>query len=126
VLASGILDLLAGDRAAQASVPRQEAKIDEILRRLSQSESVPLDTLRAILASMGEAAGSYNAAEIEQKLAARASEFRDLTRRSATGSRASESTLRARTLTPTLSRRREERPLARTQGLLTAKRFHPY
>ena len=58
VLASGILDLLAEDKAAQASVPRQEAKIDEILRRLSQSESVPLDTLRAILASMGEAADS--------------------------------------------------------------------
>ena len=81
VLASGILDLLAEDRAAQASVPRQEAKIDEILRRLSQSESVPLDTLRAILASMGEGAASYNAAEIEQKLAAKASEFRDLTDR---------------------------------------------
>ncbi len=72
VLASGILDLLAEDKAAQASVPRQEAKIDEILRRLSQIESVPLDTLRAILGSMGEAAASYNAGEIEQKLAAKA------------------------------------------------------
>jgi exonuclease VII small subunit len=78
VLASGILDLVAADKAAQASIPRQEAKIDEILRRLSQSESVPLDTLRAILSSMGEAAASYDAGEIEQKLGAKAAEFREL------------------------------------------------
>ena len=42
---------------------------------------MPLDTLRVILASMGEAAASYNAAQIEQKLAAKASEFRELTDR---------------------------------------------
>jgi hypothetical protein len=81
VLASDILDLLAEDRAAQAGASRQEGKIDEILRRLSQSASVPLDTLRAILASMGEAAESYDGAEIERKLTAKASEFRDLSDR---------------------------------------------
>jgi tetratricopeptide (TPR) repeat protein len=78
---SAILDLLVADnakKAAQARAPSQDEKLDEILKRLSADKSVPLDTLRAILASMGEAAASYNAAEIEQKLAAKASEFRDL------------------------------------------------
>ena len=37
VLASGILDLLVEDRAAQASVPRQEATRSKSLRRLSQT-----------------------------------------------------------------------------------------
>ena len=81
VLVSGILDLLADDRAAEARASAQDEKLDEILRRLSADKSVPLDTLRAILASMGEAAAAYSAAEIEQKLAAKASEFRDLTER---------------------------------------------
>ena len=106
VLASGILDLLAEDKAAQASVPRQEAKIDEILRRLSQSESVPLDTLRAILASMGEAADSLNAAEIGQKLAAKASEFRDLNDR----------LNRLSTADPVVARLRAEASTALTNG----------
>jgi len=81
---SAILDLLVADnakKAAQARAPSQEQKLDEILKRLSADKSVPLDTLRAVLASMGEAAASYNAAEIEQKLGAKASEFRDLTDR---------------------------------------------
>ena len=81
---SAILDLLVADnakKAAQARAPSQDEKLDEILKRLSADKSVPLDTLRAILASMGEAAASYNAAEIEQKLTAKASEFRDLTDR---------------------------------------------
>jgi tetratricopeptide (TPR) repeat protein len=81
---SAILDLLVADnakKAAQARAPSQEQKLDEILKRLSADKSVPLETLRAILASMGEAAASYNAAEIEQKLGAKASEFRELTDR---------------------------------------------
>ena len=39
---------------------------------------MPLDILRAILSSMGEAAESSNAAEIAQKLTAKASEFGNL------------------------------------------------
>jgi tetratricopeptide (TPR) repeat protein len=59
----------------------QGEKLDEILKRLSEKQSVPLDTLRAILASMGEAADSLNAGEIEKKLSAKASELRELTDR---------------------------------------------
>ena len=81
ILVSGILDLLAEDRAKKARSSAHDEKLDEILKIVSEKQSVPLGTLRAILASMGEAAASYNADEIEQKLAAKASEFRDLTDR---------------------------------------------
>jgi hypothetical protein len=81
---TAILDLLANDKAekvAQARASAQDAKLDQILKKLAEDKSVPLETLRAILASMGEAAASYDAAAIEQKLAAKATEFRDLTDR---------------------------------------------
>lgn len=66
------------DRALQPRPPTPSEKIDNILKIISQRESVPLEALRAILLSMDEAAETLNAAEIEQKLAAKASEFRDL------------------------------------------------
>jgi hypothetical protein len=81
---TAILDLLADDKAekvAQARASGQDAKLDQILKKLAEDKSVPLETLRAILASMGELAASYDAAEIEQKLTAKAAEFRDLTDR---------------------------------------------
>ncbi len=55
--------------------PTRDDKLDNILQILSQKESVPLEALRGILAEMGEAAESYSAAEIEQKLTVKASEF---------------------------------------------------
>jgi tetratricopeptide (TPR) repeat protein len=78
---TAILDLLAEERSKKTEQAREPTKLDEILKIVSEKQSVPLDTLRAILDSMGEAAASYNAAEIEQKLEAKASEFRDLTDR---------------------------------------------
>jgi hypothetical protein len=81
ILASGILDLLADDRAKKERASAQDAILAEILKKVSEDKSVPLDTLRAILASMGEAADSLNSDEIEHKLVAKASDFRDLTAR---------------------------------------------
>jgi pimeloyl-ACP methyl ester carboxylesterase len=61
---------------ALAPVPLTlDEKLDVVLQKVSQKESVPLETLRAILAEMGEAAESSNAVEIEKKLTAKASEF---------------------------------------------------
>jgi pimeloyl-ACP methyl ester carboxylesterase len=76
----GTLAFLEEDALAPPS-PTQGENIGEILRKLSEKESVPLKTLQAILASMGETAESSNAAEIEQKLTATASKFRELTDR---------------------------------------------
>ena len=76
----GTLAFLEEDALAPRS-PTQGENIGEILRKLSEKESVPLKTLQAILASMGETAESSNAAEIEQKLTATASKFRELTDR---------------------------------------------
>jgi Tetratricopeptide repeat len=78
---TAILDLLVEDKAEKVAHERaaaQDAKLDQILLKLAEDKSVPLETLRAILASMGEATASYDAAVIEQKLAAKAAEFRDL------------------------------------------------
>ena len=66
------------DHEVGRTVSREEEKLGDILRIVSQKESVPLDILRAILSSMGEAAESSNAAEIAQKLTAKASEFGNL------------------------------------------------
>ena len=78
---TAIFDLLVEDKAEKVAHERaaaQDAKLDQILLKLAEDKSVPLETLRAILASMGEATASYDAAVIEQKLAAKAAEFRDL------------------------------------------------
>jgi hypothetical protein len=81
---TAILDLLADDKAekvARARAYGQDDKLDQILKKLAEDKSVPLETLRAILASMGEVDASDDAARIEQKLAAKATEFRALTDR---------------------------------------------
>jgi tetratricopeptide (TPR) repeat protein len=106
---TAILDLLADDKAqkvAQARASAQDEKLDQILKKLAEDKSVPLETLRAILASMGEVAASYDAAGIEQKLAAKATEFRDLTDRL---NRLSNSD-------PVVSRRRAEASAALSNG----------
>lgn len=54
------------------------ADVAEILRIVSGRESVPLETLRAILAAMGESAGDLDAGEIGRRLAAKAVEFKAL------------------------------------------------
>jgi tetratricopeptide (TPR) repeat protein len=104
---TAILDLLAEDKARKARALAHDRKLDEILRKLSEDKSVPLDSLRAILDSMGETAASYDAAEIEQKLVAMASEFRDLTNRLNRLSNAD----------PIVSRLRGEASAALTRGL---------
>jgi hypothetical protein len=93
---------------ALASRPQTQVEIvAEILKKVSEDKSVPLGSLRAILDSMGEAAPSYDAAEIEQKLVAKASEFRDLTDRLNRLSNAD----------PVVSRLRAEASAALTSGL---------
>jgi hypothetical protein len=87
--------------------PTQDEKLDEVLRIVSQKESVPLETLRTILASMGEAADSSNAAEIAQKLTAKASEFRALTDR----------LNRLSNIDPEVTRLRKEAAVALAEGL---------
>jgi hypothetical protein len=84
----GTLAFLEDDALAPRS-PMQSENIAEILRIVSEKESVPLKTLQAILASMTETMESPNAAQmespnfaqIEQKLTATASKFRELTDR---------------------------------------------
>jgi tetratricopeptide (TPR) repeat protein len=63
---------------------RAEARHKEImegLARLAYAEGVPLDALRAILASMGEEAEKATAEEVQKKLTAKAAEFKELTDR---------------------------------------------
>jgi hypothetical protein len=57
------------------------AGMEEMLRRTAQAERVPLDALRVILNDMGELADTLDAAEIDEKLKAKAVEFRALTDR---------------------------------------------
>jgi tetratricopeptide (TPR) repeat protein len=93
-----------------ALAPRPQTQgeiVAEILKKVSEDKSVPLVSLRAILDSMGEAAASYDAAEIEQKLVAKASEFHDLTDRLNRLSNAD----------PVVSRLRAEASSALTSGL---------
>jgi Putative serine esterase (DUF676) len=58
----GVLAFLEEDALAPRS-PTQGENIDEILRKLSETESVPLKTLQAILASMTDTMESPNAAQ---------------------------------------------------------------
>ncbi len=94
------------DEALGPPPPTRDEKLDEVLRIISQKESVPLETLRAILASMGEAADS-NAAEMAQKLTAKASEFRELTDR----------LNRLSNIDPEVARLRKEAAAALAEGL---------
>jgi tetratricopeptide (TPR) repeat protein len=72
------LELLPGI-AADTTATR--ADVSEILRIVSQRESVPLETLRAVLAEMGETVETVDPEQIAQKLTAKAGEFRALTDR---------------------------------------------
>ena len=76
----GVLTFLQ-DEVLLPRAPSQNDKIDELLRLVSQKESVPLETLRAILAEMGEAAESADAGQIAEKLSTKAEEFKSLTKR---------------------------------------------
>ncbi|MFD0935963.1 tetratricopeptide repeat protein, partial [Methylobacterium trifolii] len=77
----GLDALAAGQATIKDDTGVIRAGLDELLRRVSREESVPLDTLRAILTAMGEVAQAADAAEIEQRLKAKAAEFRDLAER---------------------------------------------
>jgi tetratricopeptide (TPR) repeat protein len=57
------------------------AGVEELLRRTAQTEGVPLDALRAILGDMGELADTLDAAQVGEKLKAKATEFKALTDR---------------------------------------------
>jgi len=59
--------------------PTQGELTREALKRVSETQkSVPIDSLRAILVSMGERAESYTPVEVEEKLLAKSSEFEEL------------------------------------------------
>lgn len=67
--------------ATRDRVDANSEKLDEIIRRMARAEGVPLDALRAILADMGEAADALDAGQIEERLRAKAGEFKALTDR---------------------------------------------
>jgi tetratricopeptide (TPR) repeat protein len=69
------------DHEVERPVSREEKKLDEILAHVAGKENVPLETLRALLAEMGEAAPLADPKEIEQKLKDKAKEFKELTER---------------------------------------------
>ena len=80
----GVPRLNAAIRAAietREAVAGIDPKLDEILDRVKQEKGVPLEPLRAILASMGDAPQDFDAAQIEEKLRAKASEFKALSER---------------------------------------------
>lgn len=64
-----------------STTARTETKVDEVLRILSENERVPLETLRAILREMGEAAETLGAEQIGESLMVKAAEFKSLTER---------------------------------------------
>jgi hypothetical protein len=76
------LDALQATAAeTRADVAEIRSTMSELVRHLSRSESVPLETLRAILREMGDSVQGANAAEISERLRAKAREFKALTER---------------------------------------------
>ncbi|MCF4166545.1 tetratricopeptide repeat protein [Zavarzinia compransoris] len=71
------------DHAPQLARDTAETRVDvaEVLRMVSQDESVPLDTLRAILSGMGESADDFDTDEIGWRLADKAQAFKTLINR---------------------------------------------
>jgi tetratricopeptide (TPR) repeat protein len=81
-LAFDTAEMLASfDKRFGEALRRVESKVDEILRIVSERQGIPLATLHAILAGFGELEVSLEPGQIEQKLAAKADEYRSLTER---------------------------------------------
>ncbi|WP_217926596.1 tetratricopeptide repeat protein [Pinisolibacter aquiterrae] len=77
-----LIPKIADDAAAtRDGVTSANDKLDKIMRRIAQAEGVPLDALRTILTDMGEAADELDADQIEERLRAKAGEFKALTDR---------------------------------------------
>jgi tetratricopeptide (TPR) repeat protein/pimeloyl-ACP methyl ester carboxylesterase len=80
-LASTIVETRTEVAETRSKIDDTQAKVDQILLRISKTEGVPLETLRAILAAMGTVATTADQAEISRLLTAKAAEFNALTER---------------------------------------------